>query len=146
MNGSRSLPSLGDIKAQARRLRARLQADGQSIGHSRSLELIAHQYGFRDWNTLHAAVDHRPAACPVALGARVRGRYLGQPFTGEVIGVLALTPPGRFRITLVFDEPVDVVSFESFSAFRRRVTCTIDGRGVTAERTSDGQPQLRLDL
>ena len=34
--------------------------------------------------------------------------------------------PGYVTITVDFDEPVDVVEFESFSAFRKRVTATID--------------------
>ncbi len=146
MNGTSHLPSIEHLKAQAKRLRARLEADGQPVGHSRSLELVAHQYGFKDWNTLHAAVGNRPPPCPVMMGQLVRGSYLGQAFTGEVIGVQALTASDRYRITLLFDDPVDVVTFESFSAFRRRVTCTIDSRGVTAEKTSNGRPHLRLDL
>ena len=146
MNGTFHLPSIEDLKAQAKRLRARLEDDGQPVGHSQSLELVAHQYGYKNWNTLHAAVGNRPPPCPVVLGQRVRGRYLGQSFAGEVIAVRAVTPPGRFRITLHFDDPVDVVTFESFSAFRSRVNCTIDSRGVTAERTSNGQPHLHLDL
>lgn len=145
MNGSLPLHSLEDLKDQAKRLRAKLEADGEPIGHSRSLELLAHQYGYRNWNTLHAVLGNRPPASPVALGARVGGRYLGQAFTGEVIGVRTLSPD-RFRVTLDFDEPVDVVTFESFSNFRKRVSCTIDGRGVTSEKTSNGLPQLQLRL
>lgn len=146
MNGTSHLPSIEDLKVQAKRLRARLEADGQPVGHSRSLELVAHQYGFKNWNTLHAAVGNRPPVCPVVLGQQVRGSYLGQAFTGEVIGVQTLSAPGRYRITLLFDDPVDVVTFESFSAFRRRVTCTIDSQGTTAEKTSNGQSHLSLDL
>ncbi len=146
MNRSNPLPSIEALKAQAKRLRARLQADGTPVGHSKSLELLAHQHGYKDWNTLHAAVGNRPPASPVLPGAQVRGVYLGQPFCGRVIGVIALTPPGRFRVTPHFDEPVDVVTFDSFSAFRQRVTCVVDGSGSTAERTSNGRPHLQLDL
>lgn len=141
MNGS--LPSLDNLKAQAKRLRTTLSDDGTAISHSKSLELIAHQYGFRDWNTLHAAVGNRPPAAPVALGQRVKGVYLSQPFAGEVIGVQALSA-GRYRVTFDFDEPVDVVTFDSFSAFRKRVSATVDEAGRTFERTSNGQPQLQL--
>jgi len=144
MNGSLPLPPLDSLKGQARRLRAGLEADGITIGHGKSLELLAHQYGFKDWNTLHAAAGNRPQASPVAVGARVRGHYLGQPFAAEVIGVQVLPTPGRFRITLDFDQPVDVVTFDSFSSFRKRVSCVIDRDGVTAEKTSDGRPHLRL--
>lgn len=143
MNGS--LPSIDNLKSQAKRLRATLAASGTEVGHAKALELLARQHGFKDWNTLHAAVGNGPV-CPVSLGARVRGHYLGQAFEGEVIGVQALTATGRYRVTFRFDEPVDVVTFESFSAFRQRVSCTIDERGVTVEKTSNGRPHLQLDL
>lgn len=143
MNGS--LPSLETLKDQARRLRAGLDADGMPVAHSKSLELLARQYGYKDWNTLHAASGNRPPAAPVAPGDRVRGTYPGQPFEAEVIGVARQSAPDRFRITLHFDEPVDVVTFDSFSAFRQRVSCTIDRAGKTVEKTSDGRPQLELD-
>jgi hypothetical protein len=35
--------------------KSRIQAGGDAISHSRALELIAAQFGFNDWNTLHAA-------------------------------------------------------------------------------------------
>ena len=133
--------SLDDLKAQAKRLRAALAEDGDFISHSEALELLAKQLGFRDWNTLHAAIGNRPA--PLQLGDRIAGAYLGQPFEGEIIAVEALSG-GRRRITIDFDEAVDVVTFESFSAFRKRVTAVIDEDGKSAEKTSDGRPQMEL--
>lgn len=145
MNGKTPLPSLDALKDQAKRLRSSLAAQRSDVSHSKSLELIAAQYGFRDWNTLHAAVGNRPPLNPYMLGAKVRGHYLGQPFEAEILGVQAIGPAGdRFRLTLNFDEPVDVVTFDSFSAFRKRVNCTVDGTGRTAERTSNGRPHLEL--
>lgn len=146
MNGPRKLPCLDELKSQARRLRDSLARDGTTVSHSRSLELLAHQFGYKDWNTLFAAMGNRPPSCPVDLGARVSGEYLGQPFDAEVIAVMRLGQDERYRITLNFEEPVDVVTFASFSAFRRRVSCVVDRAGVTAERTSDGRPHLRLAL
>jgi hypothetical protein len=146
MNGSRKLPSLDELKSQAKRLRDSLARDGAIVSHGRSLELLAHQHGYKDWNTLFAATGNRPPSCPVDLGARVNGEYLGQRFDAEVIAVMRLGSDERYRITLNFDEPVDVVKFASFSAFRRRVSCVVDRAGVTAERTSDGRPHLRLAL
>lgn len=146
MNESLPLPSLDALKAQARRLRAGLDADGTPIGHGKALELLAHQYGYRDWNTLHAAVGNRPPPSPLAIGQRVRGHYLGQPFEGEVVAVQLLATTDRFRVAVAFDEPVDVVTFPSFSNFRSRVSCVIDRQGATAERTSEGRPHLQLDL
>lgn len=145
MRGSIPLPSLDALKDQAKRLRAGLAADGQVITHSKSLELLAAQYGFRDWNTLHALVGNRPPLNPWMLGSRVKGHYLGQPFEATILGVQAVTAQsGRYRLTLDFDEPVDVVTFESFSAFRKRVHCTIDETGRTVEKTSNGRPQVEL--
>lgn len=48
MNGSTRLPPLETLKTQAKRLRADLGADGRTIGHGRSLEIVAHQYGYKD--------------------------------------------------------------------------------------------------
>lgn len=139
-----SLPSLDGLKQQAKRLRAGLDEDGDFLTHSESLELIAKQYGFRDWNTLHAAVGNRPPVKRFQLGSRVQGRYLGQAFTGEIIAIRSM-PPDHLRIVLQFDEPVDVVTFESFSAYRSRVSAVIDSEGLTAEKTSDGAPQLTME-
>ncbi|MGE0230628.1 MAG: glyoxalase superfamily protein [Flavobacteriaceae bacterium] len=137
-------PTLDELKSQARSLRGALAEAGTDISHSHSLELVARQRGYRDWNTLHAAVGNAPPPIYLTPGERVQGRYLGQPFAGRILSV-ALIADGAFqRITLEFDEPVDVVKFDSFSAFRRRVSATIDETGVTAARTSDGEPHLRL--
>ncbi len=145
MTGSPTLPSIDDLKDEARQLRARHAANGTPISHSRALELIAHAHGFKDWNTLHAASENDPARPPINIGDKVRGNYLGQVFLGDVLDIESLTPPGRFRVTLKFDEPVDVVSFDSFSNLRQRVTCTIGRDGKSAESTSDGRPQIHVE-
>jgi catechol 2,3-dioxygenase-like lactoylglutathione lyase family enzyme len=51
-------------KSMATRLRADLAARGLAIGHSEALELVAHQYGVRDWNTLAARPPSAPPAPP----------------------------------------------------------------------------------
>ena len=140
----RKLPSLEIAKEQAKRLRHRLRVEeGQVVGHSQALEILSKIYGYRDWNTLHAAIGNRPPTCPVSPGDRVKGRYLSQEFSGEVRGV---THQGaeRYELILHFDEPVDVVTFDSFSAFRQRVHCTIQANGKTPRKTSDGRPHLEL--
>lgn len=43
------------VKQMAKRIRTALAADGISIGHSAALELVARQFGARDWNTLAAS-------------------------------------------------------------------------------------------
>ncbi|ODA66978.1 hypothetical protein A7A08_02275 [Methyloligella halotolerans] len=76
---------------------------------------------------------------------RLRGRYLGQAFEGKLIAVQQMGSSGRVRITVQFEEPVDVVTFDSFSAYRRRVSCIVDETGCTAEKTSDGRPHMEIE-
>lgn len=139
-----TLPNVDELKAQAKRLRSAMPVvDGKPLGHSKALELIARQHGYRDWNTLHAAVGNS-AIVPLSLGDRVVGDYLHQAFSGEVISTARLGLSGRYRVTIKFDEPVDVVTFDSFSAFRTRVTVVVDENGVTSAKTSDGNPHMRV--
>lgn len=139
-----TLPNVDELKAQAKRLRTAIPAiDGKALGHSKALELIARQHGYRDWNTLHAAAGNG-SNVPLSLGDRVIGDYLHQAFSGEVISVARLGLSGRYRVTIKFDEPVDVVTFDSFSAFRSRVTVVVDENGVTSAKTSDGNPHMRV--
>ena len=144
MTRSTALPSINALKEQAKKLRQELALSGTAITHGRSLELLARQHGYRDWNTLHAAIGTRPPASPVTAGQRVRGHYLGQPFEGQIKSVLGCSRADRFRVVIHFDEPVDVVTFDSFSAFRQRVSCSIGRDGRTVEKTSNGKPQLQL--
>lgn len=44
------------VKAAARSLRSDLNARGISFTHAETLELVAHQLGFRDWNTAAAGL------------------------------------------------------------------------------------------
>lgn len=142
MSGRR--PSLADAKAQAKRLRAGLLDGGADVTHGQALELVARQHGFRDWNTLHAAIGNRP---PVAFscGDRVRGHYLSQPFTATVKAVEEVQP-GWFRLDLDLDAAVDVVTFDSFSNHRKRIKGTVGPSGRSRTRTSDGRPHLIIDL
>ncbi|NOR29512.1 MAG: hypothetical protein GQ539_00250, partial [Sulfitobacter sp.] len=74
------IPSTDILKSQAKRLRADLASQGNAVSHAATLEMVAHQWGARDWNTLSAR-----ASAPAqgwTPGDRVSGRYLGQPFKG----------------------------------------------------------------
>ena len=145
MRDDTRLPTLNTLKDQARRLRTRLAANGDTIGHSKALELVAAQHGFNDWNTLHAALGNRSGPESLAPGDRVTGAYLGQRFAARIVGIQAITSvPGNYRVSLDLDEAVDVVTFDSFSAFRKRVTGIIGKTGASRERTSNGRPQLEL--
>ena len=134
--------SVEKAKALAKSLRADLSKDGTDISHGKALELVAHQFGYRDWNTLHAAIGNRTSAS-WNVGDRVDGHYLGQPFQAEVIAVHRVSE-GWFRLMLDLDEPVDVVTFDSFSSYRKRITGTVGPDGMTQEKTSNGRPHLVL--
>lgn len=130
------------LKAQAKWLRADHAQDGAMISHSKALEMVAHRHGARDWNTLRAKAVQQ-AEQPLQVGDRVAGTYLGQPFTGRVHGVANRGSDGSVqRVTLHFDKAVDVVTFDSFSAFRQRVSGVIRRDGVSISKTSNGQPHL----
>lgn len=76
----------------------------------------------------------------LALGDRVRGSYLGQPFAGKVVGLSG--PASHRQVEIRFDAPVDVVKFDSFSNLRHQVRTKIDENGRSHRHTSDGVPQL----
>jgi hypothetical protein len=143
MTFSLDIPSATSFKAEARALREERAKAGEPIGHGAALEQVARRHGYRDWNTAHAAVPER-AVSPFQVGQRVRGAYLRQPFTGLLIGVQLLADMQHFRVTVKFDQPVDVVTSELFSGFRQRVVATVDLRGISPARTSDGEPHMRL--
>ncbi len=134
-----TLPNRAALKLQAKRLRAALD---NNVSHSAALETIARQWGYRDWNTLSAASENAPVW---QVGQRVTGRYLGHGFSGRLSSVSEASG-GRWHLRLVFDRPIDVVTSEHFSSLRRQVTATVNRRGVTHEKTSDGQPHLMLDM
>lgn len=128
-------------KARAHEIRAELAANGRTISHSAALERVAAEQGAADWNTLSARLSNQPER-PLQVGDRVGGRYLKQPFDGTVLAVASLAQGAAFRVTIAFDEPVDVVTFDSFSAFRSRVSVTISATGRTREKTGDGVPHM----
>lgn len=135
-----TLPSRDTLKAQARRLRTTLAETGTKLPHASALETVAKQWGYRDWNTLSAAVETAPAL-PWQIGQTVRGAYLGHAFTG-VLKSVSQRGQDHTRLTIRFDTPVDVVSSDKFSALRRQITATVNATGRTVEKTSDGQPHL----
>ncbi|WP_170762819.1 glyoxalase superfamily protein [Ruegeria lacuscaerulensis] len=139
MTMSQNIAPVEELKAQAKRLREKLRSSGVQLSHSEALELLAHQHGARDWNTLCAMSGNR---MHLRVGDRVEGRYLGQPFTAGIRGLTLLGDGTHRRVTLHFDRPVDVVRFDSFSAFRQRVTGEIGWDGRSPRETSDGEPQL----
>jgi hypothetical protein len=141
---SRTFPTLSEAKQLARTHRSQQAEKGVTLSHADSLEAVARSLGFRDWNGLYAAIAEAPPSW-LALGERVFGRYLSQPFTGRV-NHLRLVRPGWFEVELVLDTPVDVVTFDSMSNWRSRVRGVIGPDGHTKERTSNGSPHLELTI
>lgn len=141
---SKRLPTLAEAKQNAKQLRSLLAEQSTVISHSEALERIAAQNGFKDWNTLHAAIANRPPEGWV-LGGRVRGRYLSQPFDATVVGMQAQRP-GWFRLELALDTAVDVVTFDSFSNMRKNISGSVGPDGTSVERTSDGVPHLAIEM
>ncbi|MDR2310975.1 MAG: hypothetical protein LBE54_08320 [Brucellaceae bacterium] len=144
---SAQYPPIEELKLQARRLRQAMNDHGDAISHSTALELIAKQYGIRDWNTLSAlaAKISNDTKLPLVIGATISGRYLNQTFTGKILTITERSD-GLYEISIHFDKPVDVVTFESFSAFRQRITALVDHTGISPRKTSNGLSQLILDI
>ena len=80
------------------------------------------------------------------MGNDVSGLYLGQPFKARILSLQTLADDGYLRISLDLEEAVDVVKFDSFSAYRKRIQATIKPDGNTVTKTSDGEPHLRLNV
>ena len=64
MKGIAVNPSIDDAKHMARRLRAAMETRGLAATHSDTLELVAAQLGFRDWNTTSAALNAHGSGGP----------------------------------------------------------------------------------
>ena len=144
MTFSLDTPSTATLKAEARALRAERALAGTPNPHGAALEEVAPRHGFRDRNTAVAAIPER-IATPVQVGQRVRGTYLGQPFAGIVIGLQLLADYHHYEVTVRFDHPVNVSRSELMGPIlRQRVRATVDLRGVSAARTSDGEPHMRV--
>ena len=141
---SLSLSTRDQAKARAREIRADLAKAGTPISHSEALEWVAKELGYRDWNTASARLSNMPEVV-LQVGDQVAGRYLKQAFDGRVLAVRGMAGGTAFEVTLEFDEPVDVVEFDSFSNFRQRITTTVSSGGVSFSKTSDGVPHLTVE-
>jgi len=130
-------------KSWAKIIRADHADRGTPINHARSLELVAAELGFRDWNALNASLSDG-GRVEFFVGDRVEGQYLKQEFRGSIVKVARASSNGDAHVSVELDEPVDVVRFDSFSALRKRVTGTLSAGGVSLRKTSDGVPHLIL--
>ena len=127
-------------KARARQIRA--QQAGK-ITLAAALEQVAKDLGFKNWNVASARLSNEPDT-PWQVGDRVTGQYLKCAFKGRIHAVRELQGGQGYELTLHFDEPVDVVEWESFSALRQRVHILVSHDGVSWNKTSDGVPHIIL--
>ena len=137
-------PSIQTLKSEAKALREERARDGAPLNHGQALEEIARRHGYRDWNTASATLPER-IAIPVQVGQRAKGTYLGRPFSGLVIAMKLMPDMQHYEVTVKFDQPVNVSKSELMGPiWRQRVRATVDLHGVSAARTSDGEPHMRL--
>lgn len=137
-----SQSAIAALKTEAKAYKQEQTWNGTPTSQAQALEHVAHKYGARDWNTLSAQAKKPVRLTP---GMRVCGHYLNQPFNGMVRGVHLMDNGAKLQVTVQFDTPVDVVTFDSFSAFRSRVTVVIDKSGRSPKHTSNGVPHMMLE-
>lgn len=135
--------SLDALRRQAKSMRSGLAQSGHIISHSQSLELLAKQHGFRDWNTLHASFGNHITQPVYAPGQSVSGRYLGKPFEGKIITARRIGET-HTELAIRFDTAVDVSRFASMEVKRKQIKATINRDGRTLAKTSDGVAHLIL--
>lgn len=58
---------INTAKSMARSLRKTLAEKHVAISHSESLEMVARQFGYADWNTLSALSKKRLIGCSIAI-------------------------------------------------------------------------------
>lgn len=136
-----NIKTIAEAKAQAKALKTALASRDIVLGHAQALEVIAHQTGARDWNTLSARLA-KAVPPPFYLHQRVQGRYLGQAFKGEINGLSSTG--NHYSVSVRLDEPVDTVTFSSFSNLRRAVRSVVDSNGNSIRKTSNGTLHLTL--
>lgn len=135
-------PTISQMKAEAKTLRDEAP-EGARLSHCASLEAIAKRYGFANWNTARAQARPEVSVRALRVGTRVAGRYLTRRFIGELRGIETVGHD-LFRVTVRFDKPVDVVRFDSFSAFRSQVNAVLRDDGTSVSRLSTGDCHLVL--
>lgn len=119
--------TLENLKIQARRMRDHFAEKNIDISHSATLEVLAKQHGFKDWNVLSAILKRRlEKDIWPELDDRIKGIYLGHNFTGRVTKIQITKQENSRRYTLLFDNPVDVVTSAHFSNSRRQINCFLD--------------------
>lgn len=138
------LPSLEVVKRHAKRLRAALEETTVTLSHAESLEMIARQWGFSDWNTLCAMIKKQNSPSRLKIGDDISGEYLGQVFHAMIVDLVPLADEEIYIITLAFDKPLTVSNAHTNENLQNRITCTIGPGGKTVEKQACGAPVLQI--
>ncbi|WP_018997765.1 glyoxalase superfamily protein [Hirschia maritima] len=139
---SKRLPTtINGAKEYAKKLRISFMESDTPLSHAQALERTANELGYRDWNTARTRLSNRPKFEP-QIGDLIEGVYLKQKFKGLIKSVRMLADGQYFDVSIQFEKAVDVVSFESFSAYRQRVSAKLDNEGTSLSATSDGEPHM----
>ena len=119
--------TLENLKRQARRLRDHFAEKNIEISHSASLEALAKQHGYKDWNVL-SALAKRLSENPAwpALDDKITGSYRGHTFTGKILKIKTAPLANTRGYTIRFDEAIDVVTSKHFTNFRQQINCILD--------------------
>lgn len=83
------------------------------------------------------------APLELGIGDRVPGHHLVQAFTHRIVGLSGQA--SHRHIEIRFDQPVDVIKFESFSSLRTQIRSVVDENGCSHRHTSDGASQLIVE-
>lgn len=144
-------------KGRAKRLRSYLAELDISLTHAHSLEAIAKEDGFRDWNTYAAnpplgmAENDVPARATQRdnqmasrlkfhVGDRIKGQYRGALYAGTILGLEKTDGGPVWRIKIQFDDPVQIGKSTALNLTRQRIRSMInaDGESVNLKGTPDG--------
>jgi len=140
-----TIPNVVQLKSQAQRLRHFLADKDIEISQASSLEALAKQYGYRDWNVLSALAKRQSSENNwPEIGETVAGTYLGQDFTGKIIRQNVTDLPGAKAYTIRLEQPIDVVKSDKFSAFRQQINITLNNQLISIDH--EGQPNQVMVL
>lgn len=121
--------------------RAVISSSANLLARSRSRENYSHSDDSQSRNN-----KVRPTLATLKLGDRVQGVFMGQRFQGHLVGIVPLAASQNYHIGIQLNQAIDVVTFESFSNFRRRLNCVVDKDGISTAKTSDDRPHMKLEL
>lgn len=130
-----------DPKALARTLRQALSERGIDLSHGDSLECVARQLGWRDWNTLSAHLDRKPLRLPQhwTIGGTHPQDYDMGVDEGEGCALIryrhTLTEPIAPNEAAGFGTLMQTVAADAFRGKRLRLSASLKAEDVGGSAT-----------